>query len=275
MSLAIFNYAIAENSPSPASLWCEDKAATPFRVWVYTSTMNGERLLPFFVWHYKFAQQFVVYDYNSTDRTREIAGMCSKIILRDVPELSTAEEHMAFTSYFRNQAWKEARGKADYIIMADLDEFLVFNASGGIPALLAMDEGRSAIFKTIAYDMVNLDTNVTLERPLTEQVKWGYRANPVFYDKVLMFSTTLEDISYSPGAHFVHPRGANISVYSSLLLLNLHQKMAFGEDYAKENVKKLREFFKMNKFPGGWGGQYASYELWRSSVSGKLEKIIP
>jgi len=101
-------------------------------VWLYTVCRNEELLMPYFLRHYsKFVDRIIVYDANSTDRTREIVSQQPQVELRRFDYCEKFDD-VAFVE-FTSKQYLEARGRADWVIWVDADEFLFHN---NITALL-------------------------------------------------------------------------------------------------------------------------------------------
>jgi glycosyltransferase involved in cell wall biosynthesis len=101
----------------------EAQPFNPLRFHVYAINWNEERLLPLFFRHYRQADKIVILDNESTDRSLEIC----KAHGAEVISFSTGQkldDHVNRT--LKNTAWHESRGKADYVIVQDLDEFVYF-----------------------------------------------------------------------------------------------------------------------------------------------------
>ena len=79
--------------------------------------------MPYFLRHYApWVTKFVFYDDMSVDGTRDIIRSCHTSELREWPHESGIQDDKFLE--FANEAWKEARGKADWIVFVDADEFL-------------------------------------------------------------------------------------------------------------------------------------------------------
>lgn len=92
-------------------------------IWLFCVCKDEARIMPYLLRHYApWVTKFVFYDGGSTDGTREIIRSCHTAELRDWQgsEGIVDDEFLAFA----NEAWKEARGKADWIVYIDADEFL-------------------------------------------------------------------------------------------------------------------------------------------------------
>jgi len=79
--------------------------------------------MPYFLRHYApWVTKFIFYDDLSDDGTREIIRSCHTAEIRDWPGSSGINDDQFLE--FANEQWKEARGKADWVIWVDADEFL-------------------------------------------------------------------------------------------------------------------------------------------------------
>jgi len=162
---------------------------------------NEERLLPFFLDHYSFAEKIFLYDNRSDDKTRALASRCPKTVVRDHDTGGCCRE--LANVYLKNNAWKEtSRGHADWVIVADADEFLYH------PNLLeylagCMERGVT-VPRPVGYGMTSASFPVP-GRPITEQVRKGGRCPP--FDKMAIFNPNKVDINYEPGCHLASPVG--------------------------------------------------------------------
>ena len=99
-------------------------------VHVITNVHNEAALMPYFLRHYaSFADRIFVYDAGSDDGTREMVQQCPKaeLIDWDCAEVND-ERYMAIN----NSAYIEhSRGVADWVIMADADEFVYYDHPAG------------------------------------------------------------------------------------------------------------------------------------------------
>lgn len=168
---------------------------------VYTVCWNEEKFMPFFLDHYSFADKIVVYDNESTDGTLEILSKNPKV---EVVTYST-DNTINDIKYLeiKNNVWKKSRGKADWVIVCDVDELLYpINLQENITGILS--QTASTIFKPISFEMV-CDVFPTRDKSLLEQCK-GRPSS--FYNKKILFDPhKIAEINYYPGCHEADPIG--------------------------------------------------------------------
>ncbi len=90
---------------------------------VYVMVYNEETLLPYFLRHYgSFAQHIYAFYDESPDNTRKILSQHPKVTIFDL------KEHGINEGYWTSELWTKyeelSRGKADYVVLVDADEFL-------------------------------------------------------------------------------------------------------------------------------------------------------
>ena len=93
-------------------------------IWLYTQSWNEERVLPFFFRHYdRWIDRYIVYDDGSTDRTLEMFAAHPNVEVRRFERL-VADSFVGSAMVLHNTVWKEARGKADWVVITAIDEHL-------------------------------------------------------------------------------------------------------------------------------------------------------
>ena len=92
-------------------------------VHAYFLCYNESNILPHLIKYYStFCEKIHIVDNHSTDNSREIVESFSNT------EFSTFDSNGEFNDHsnkeVKNNIWKKSRGKADYVILGDTDEFL-------------------------------------------------------------------------------------------------------------------------------------------------------
>lgn len=92
------------------------------KVWIFTISYNESVMIGYFLRHYStFADKIIVFDEQSTDGTRDIIKSFPKAELRPWPHKGLDDNRFLEAV---NNWYKEARGKADWVMWPDVDELL-------------------------------------------------------------------------------------------------------------------------------------------------------
>jgi glycosyltransferase involved in cell wall biosynthesis len=179
------------------------------KLWLYTLTWNSEDILPYLLQHYSsLCEKFIFYDDGSTDRTQEIflkwgEQNPNECIWRTYHQMSGGEFREDVRTRLKNECWKEAKGKADWVLIIDPDEFLwhqnfteFLTRCGG--------EGASILLPT-GYEMV-ADHFPASNIKMTDAVKYGVR-NDLYSKPAIFDPNKLEEIFFEPGCHSANPKG--------------------------------------------------------------------
>ena len=201
------------------------------RIVAYTICWNEERMLPFYLRHYgKFCDKMVVYDNQSTDSSRDVVRAFPNTELREFDSGGVIDERLYLG--IKNEAYKEERGKADFVIVGDVDEFLY---SVDILLILhKMKRKKETVLTTQGVEMVADVFPVDDGRQIWQIVIQGVQDNN--FSKRICFSPDV-DINYYFGAHRCYPAGkvrmSNVCVYV------LHYKW-MGQKYVQERYVAYR-----------------------------------
>lgn len=220
----------------------------------YAVCWNEEKMLPFVFQYYEpFVDCFIVYDNYSDDSSESIVRSH-----RNTEIVKFRTEGFDDTKHndIKNQCWKRSRGKADYVIVCDIDELLYFK---DIQQLLRMlKEQRISIVKPFGYNMYSVGYPRFLpEYPITEQVKRGVRV-PMF-DKCILFDPhAIVEINYKPGAHECHPWG-RVKWYRDEDVKLLHYKNIGLEQLVERNRMYASRLSKEN-IEKNYGTEYLKKE---------------
>lgn len=171
--------------------------------WVYTLTYNCIDMAPHFWRYHKTADRIVVYDNGSTDGTREYFESRLNTEVRPYQGSTDCKLRDDIHADIKNSCWKEARGKANWVIVMDFDEFLYHPKLD--EKLAEYKQKGITVPLTSAYEMAAPSFP---EHPvyLADVVKSGRRND--LYSKLIIFDpNAVVDIGYGPGGHDAKPVG--------------------------------------------------------------------
>lgn len=220
------------------------------KVHAYANCWNEARMLPFFMRHYSpFVDKFIINDDGSTDGSVEYLKAQDKVelIQRDRGGTSYIEQ----SRIFFNEAWKESRAKADWIITCNIDEH-IFHKDIAEYLHHCLLNGIT-ILPALGYEMVSLEFPLTQGR-LCDQVRLGARSE-MMHNKIMAFNPqAIEDVNFSIGRHGAHPSGT--VVYPSTVKLKLLHYKFLGLDYTVQRYIELSTGLSLTDIANGYGCQY-------------------
>lgn len=212
---------------------------------IFTITYNEELVLPHFIKWYRSRFhncKIVVYDNESTDKTKEIAieNNC------EVINYST-DNKLSDSAYLKikNNAWKQA--ETDWVMVVDCDEFVDISEND----LIQLESNKKTIVSAVGFNMCNVEGLTELA-----DIKHGVRAEQ--YDKSILFNKNyINEINYEAGCHSCTPKGL---VKYSEGLFNLYHMILINEQFLvdkyKRNADRMSDENKRNK----WGHHYLQSE---------------
>lgn len=210
----------------------------------YALCWNEEKILPFVLDYYgRFADRITIYDNCSTDRSREIISSYQNT---QIIEFGKDEFDDTIHNDIKNNCWKQSRGKADFVVVCDMDEFIY---SPDIKASLEqlISQGVTVV-QPEGYDMYSKDYPTYSKGILiTDIVKRGIRSQ--WFDKCILFDPhAVVEIYYKPGAHECHPvgrinrsstTGFKLLHYKNIGLEQTIQRIhTYAQRLSKENIEK-------------------------------------
>ena len=169
---------------------------------LYTSTWNEEAMVPFFLQHYEpLVDRIIVYDDHSTDRTVQLLRASSKVEVR--PLQREAESFIDKHVQLFETCWQESRGQADWVCLADMDEF-IFHPEWHQYLAEQKSTGVTMI-QALGYDMISAEFPPAGTALATSLVK-GER--DLHLDKTPLFAPdAIEQINHAVGRHRCAPVG--------------------------------------------------------------------
>jgi glycosyltransferase involved in cell wall biosynthesis len=218
-------------------------------VHLYTSCWNEELIIPFFLRHYEpIVDRIVVYDDNSTDRTLELLAACPKVETRPLQRgaQSFLDAHLALFE----TCWQESRGEADWVCLADLDEF-VFHPDWHAFLAAQKDDGVT-IIASVGYDMVS-ESFPPAGAQLATTLTRGQR--DFHLDKPSLFvPDAIDRVNHTVGRHCCSPTGQ--VVFAQKRYAQLRHYKSLGLDYLLARNHALASRLTEEDRARGWSGHY-------------------
>jgi len=222
-------------------------------VHVYAVCWNEEKIIPFFLSHYnEFVDHYYIYDNYSDDKTDELLSKQSNISVIKYNTGGTFNDLVH--QEIKNTVWKKSRGKADWVIVVDMDEFLYHD---DIKKFLSNNLYKSSIFYTEGFDMVT-ESFPPLGRKITDTIKKGV-ANKWLNKKILFDPHRIVEINYEVGAHEADPEG--IIVFDKPVLLKLLHYKYLGHDYVLDRIYEYRKRLSKTNLENNYGIHYVEEEI--------------
>jgi len=219
-------------------------------VHVYSLCWNEIRLLPHYFSHYgSVAERFLIHDDGSTDGSWEW--------LADRPEVDLArfvssdpDSFVLSALHFWNEAWKQSRGQAEWVVLCNIDEFIYH------PDLLGylgrMHQRGVTVIPTRGFDMVS-DRFPELDMPITQQIRRGVPSEA--NSKMAVFDpNAIDEVNYGVGRHSANPSGR--VVYPETREVSLLHYKHLGLDYLRERQSELGARMRATDIANQWGFHY-------------------
>lgn len=217
---------------------------------VFTTCYNEEKILPYFLRHYKkIARNITIYDNMSTDNSCNIIENFEGINLIKFDTNDKFEESVLMN--IRNTCWKDS--DADWVIVCDTDELIYHH-----DILNILSQTNSTYIITQGYEMIS-ENLPTTNGQIYEELKNGY-FKPDYSKPCLFKPSQITNINFSPGSHTATPEGNVISNNNTGIKL-LHYKYLNRDFLIKKYQNyKIRQSEEMKA--KGWG----NYQQWDSEI---------
>lgn len=224
-------------------------------------------MLPFYLRHYStFASEIIVYDDQSTDRSREVVKECASASVREWP-FPTGLNDEAMMELWRRSMGEAAADGVDWLILPDIDEFVwskdivsVLKAADAIGYEVLIPQGWN-----MSGDGVPKDDG----RQIWEQSQLGVYQGA--YSKPIIVKPA-SDIQWTPGRHNAINQPRNISC---VFMLKLFHYRFLGPQYTQSrNLKNhsrvavaRNTYFDGNIDLHGYGSQQYAHEIISLSIN--------
>ncbi|MGZ4985360.1 MAG: glycosyltransferase family 2 protein [Chthoniobacterales bacterium] len=216
---------------------------------LYAACWNEERIIPFFLRHYEpLVDRIIIYDDHSTDRSVELLRASPKVDVR--PFLRSAESFLDAHVTLFETCWQESRGHADWVCLADLDEF-VFHPDWH-PYLAAQKDAGVTVIQALGYDMVS-EIFPPAHAALATTFTRGQR--DLHLDKTPLFvPDAIQQMNYTVGRHRCSPLGQ--VVLPTHYRMQLRHYKNLGLDYLLARNHALAGRLTDDDRARGWSTHY-------------------
>jgi hypothetical protein len=217
----------------------------------YSICWNEEKILPFVLDYYSsICEKMVIMDNESDDDSTAIIRSYKNTEVRTYSTNGEIRDDIYLE--IKNNIWKESRGKADWVIVCDVDEILYH------PNLIAkLDELKEKginIIKPHGFDMYAKDypKNSLLE------IKTGIKDNRLLGKCIIFNPNSVEEINYKTGCHKCYPTG-NLKFYKEDDIKLLHYK-CLNLDFLLGRFELLKNRLSHYNIENKFGKHYLAEE---------------
>lgn len=185
----------------------------------YAVCWNEERILPYVLDYYKrFVDEFFIYDNYSSDKSVEIIQSYdhTHVFFFETEGFSDTV-HMNI----KNSVWKQSRGRADYVVVCDMDELLYAD-----DVKIFLNQVLTNHYSYFVPNGYNMYAKAMPEYKkgivISDELKRGVEAEN--FSKAILFDPhRIVEINYTPGCHSSSPIGI-VKKYHSPDFKLLHYK---------------------------------------------------
>lgn len=209
-------------------------------------------MLGFFFRHYDpWVDRYVIYDDGSTDGSLDILRAHPKVEVRTF-DRTDPESFIISHAAMQNEAWKESRKQAEWVVVTAIDEHL-WVPGQEMRSYLAAQRRRSATFiPALGYDMI-ADTIPNDEGLLIDRINRGQPST--LFSKLSIFNpNALKETNFGMGRHSAQPAGwLNLPERNELMLWHF-KRLGVDRTAAREQAQGARLGSK--DVSNRWGNQY-------------------
>jgi hypothetical protein len=202
----------------------------------YGTCWNEQLMLPHFLAHHRrFYDRIFILDDGSTDRSVEILKRESKVSVSRSTR-SESESYILFNTHWFNEAWKESRNKADWVVVGNIDEFTYARDLPGYLERCA--QKHVTVVPVLGFQMISREPLL----PGSQLMRSVQRGAPhESMCRLAIFNPhAIREIRYKPGRHVASPLG-EITIPAKDQVLNLHYKfIGLEQTFARIKGQNLR-----------------------------------
>lgn len=215
---------------------------------VYAICYNEKYMLPFFLQHYQsFASEIVIYDNHSSDASVHLMNQAGVTVNYFESDNTIRDDIML---NLKNRFWKQSRGYHDWVIIADIDEFIYHP---NIKNFFLKNNDKTLFIPT-GYNMFADEMPDHKKGLIYNQAQFG-TPNPQFFNKPCIFKPNkIQEINFEVGGHTANPTG-EVIIYADPELKLLHYDY-LTVDYRVRKCKERGARLSQLNRDKSWGVQY-------------------
>ncbi|MDO9713513.1 glycosyltransferase [Paracraurococcus lichenis] len=195
-------------------------------------------MLGFFFRHYDpWVDRYVVYDDGSTDGSCDILRAHPKVELRRF-ERTASDSFVLSHKAMQDHAWKESRGRADWVVVTAIDEHLHVRGRAMQGYLAEQASRGTTLIPALGFDM-HCSNFPKDQGRLVDVIKRG-RPRSAFNKLSIFDPNALQEVGFGPGRHAAAPVGYLRTPERDELMLWHYKHLNFERYVVRENVQAQR-----------------------------------
>jgi glycosyltransferase involved in cell wall biosynthesis len=207
-------------------------------VHLYTVCWDEADMLGFFFRHYDpWVDRYVIYDDGSADGSREILLANPKVELREFTRTEANSFVLSHTA-MQEDAWKESRGLADWVVVTAIDEHLHVGSRPMENYLAEQADRGVTLIPALGFDMNH--PTIPQDRGLLTQIVTRGRPRAVFNKLSIFKPEAVRETGFAPGRHAAEPIGDLKLPARDELMLWHYKHLGFERNAAREAAQALR-----------------------------------
>jgi len=221
---------------------------------LYTLCWNEADMLEFFFRNYDpWVDMYIVYDDGSTDGSIEILKSHPRVELRIRHRKFPDSHHISHADWL-NEAWKESRGSADWVVVVDIDEHL-FVPDNPIKELLEryMSQGITYV-PALGYQILCENFPKADEHLVKSRTRGALE--PLNCKMSIFNPDAIKETKFSGGRHFANSEGRLKLPKQDEILLFHYKYMGFERTF-KRQCSQYNHVGAYDNAMGGLSHHYA------------------